>query len=133
MMCTTRASSFYSRHQGNDEDVIQINELHDPILAAKIGEKDAHVLQEDVELIEGVYGALNESDYLSGQTAPVFSEAPSIISGLRECWIRLSASHRHQDEAYDRTGYQTGGRQIQRVHFKIHANLDPKHRDRIAF
>src|SRR5450631_1935187 len=54
------------------EDVVQIGDLGDSLLDEKLGERDAVMLREDVELVDGVYGPLNEHDYLSGKIAPVF-------------------------------------------------------------
>src|SRR6476660_317430 len=45
------------------EDKILISDLSDPVLVTKLGEKDAGILREDVELIDGVYGKLNAEDY----------------------------------------------------------------------
>src|SRR6266513_4871417 len=42
-----------------DEDVVRITDLSMSLLDEKIGEKDAAVLREDIELVEGVHGELN--------------------------------------------------------------------------
>src|SRR4051794_2353028 len=55
-----------------DEDVVQITDLMSGILDKKLGEKDAAVLRDDVELVDGVHGQLQVSDYLSAKVAPVF-------------------------------------------------------------
>src|SRR6187549_2932177 len=51
---------FAANTKANDEDVISISDLKDKVLDEKIGEKDADALREDVDLIDGVYGDLNE-------------------------------------------------------------------------
>jgi peptide chain release factor 3 len=62
---------FTAGTRANDDDVLEITNLDDVILDKKIGEQDANILREDVELIEGVYGELHDEDYLTGKTAPV--------------------------------------------------------------
>ena len=116
------------------EDSLKINDLSDPILDSTIGEKDASVLREDVELISGVYGDLNIDDYLSGTTAPVFFGSAVNNFGVKEMldtFVRIAPTPRVR---------QTTLRDVKPEEdkfsgfiFKIHANLDPKHRDRIAF
>ena len=125
---------FTAGTKANDEDVIKIDNLNDAILDKAIGEKDANVLREDVELVDGVYGSLNEEDYLSGQTAPVFFGSAVNNFGVKEMldtFVRIAPTPRER---------HTSTRDINPAEdkfsgfiFKIHANLDPKHRDRIAF
>jgi peptide chain release factor 3 len=103
-------------------------------LVKKVGERDANQLREDVELIEGVYGDFERDTYLSGEIAPVFFGSAVNNFGIQElldtfCRIAPSTQPRQTDirivtpEEKKFTGFI----------FKIHANLDPKHRDRIAF
>ena len=125
---------FSSGTKANDENVVTINDLNDPILDAKIGEKDAATLRDDVELIDGVYGNLNEAEYLSGKVAPVFFGSAVNNFGVKEMldtFVKIAPTPRPR---------HTTVRDIEPVEekfsgfiFKIHANLDPKHRDRIAF
>src|SRR5215203_4470785 len=101
---------FTANTKASDEDSIQITDLKNKMLESKLGEKDAEALREDVELIDGVYGEVDVDQYLAGRIAP--------IPRSRETSIRKV------DVNEDRfSGFI----------FKIHANLDPKHRDRIAF
>lgn len=125
---------FTAGTKATEEDLVRINDLSDPVLDARIGAKDAAVLREDVELIDGVYGALNVDDYLSGHTAPVFFGSAVNNFGVKEMldtFIRIAPTPRPRE---------TSTREIKPDEdkfsgfiFKIHANLDPKHRDRIAF
>lgn len=63
---------FTASTKADDEDVVAIGDLSSPVLQQKVGDRDADLLREDVELIDGVYGALNPADYLSGSIAPYF-------------------------------------------------------------
>ena len=125
---------FTANTKASDEDVVEITDLNDSILELKIGETDAKILREDVELVDGVYGELNVPDYLKGKVAPVFFGSAVNNFGVKEMlntFIRIAplpqsreTSTRHLDVNEDKfSGFI----------FKIHANLDPKHRDRIAF
>jgi len=117
-----------------DEDVVQINDLAYDILDKKLGEKDAAILREDVELVDGVHGELNVADYLSGKVAPVFFGSAVNNFGVKEMldtFIRIAPEPQCRE---------TSEREVCPIEnkfsgfvFKIHANLDPKHRDRIAF
>ena len=101
---------FTASTRADEDDIIAIHDLNNSLLDDKIGERDAALLREDVELLEGVYGKLTVSDYLDGKIAPV--------PRSRETSTRT---------------VEVGEDKFSGFIFKIHANLDPKHRDRIAF
>ncbi|MGE5411396.1 MAG: peptide chain release factor 3, partial [Clostridiales bacterium] len=91
-------------------------------------------LKDDVHLIEGVYDEFDRQTYLCGDVAPVFFGSAINNFGVKELLdtcIEVSPVPR---------GRQTDIRPIEPTEeqfsgfvFKIHANLDPRHRDRIAF
>ena len=85
--------------------MVQIEDLDDQLLDEKLGEKDAAILREDVELVDGVYGELNVEDYLSGKIAPVFFGCAINNFGVKEM---LDTFYPHCPcspmQAYDRTG-----------------------------
>lgn len=125
---------FTANTKANDEDVLSISDLSGNILNEKLGEKDADMLREDVELIAGVYGELEAKSYLHADVAPVFFGSAINNFGVKEMldtFIRIAPTPKSRE---------TSTRFLE-VHedkfsgfiFKIHANLDPKHRDRIAF
>jgi len=125
---------FTASTKADDEDVISISNLSDKLLDAKIGERDAEQLREDVELIDGVYGELNGDDYLSGKIAPVFFGSAVNNFGVKEMldtFIRIAPTPR--DRETSKREVAAGEDKFSGFVFKIHANLDPKHRDRIAF
>jgi peptide chain release factor 3 len=114
-------------------DVISFDSLDDPQLD-EIIEDDAATLRHDIDLIEGVYDPFKVEDYLAGQVAPVFFGSAVNNFGVKEMldtFIRISPNPQ---------GRETTERFVEPAEtkfsgfvFKIHANLDPKHRDRIAF
>ena len=125
---------FAANIKATDEDVVKINDLSLPVLDNKIGEKDAATLREDVELVDGVHGDLKVEDYLAGKVAPVFFGSAVNNFGVREMlntFIRIAPTPRSRETTKRLVDVEED--KLSGFIFKIHANLDPKHRDRIAF
>ena len=116
------------------EDGIEIADINNEELDRLVGESNARQLRADVELIEGVYPEFSVKEYLDGKVAPVFFGSAVNNFGVRELldtFINIAPPpvSRHttlRDVAPDESKF-TG------FIFKIHANMDPKHRNRIAF
>jgi peptide chain release factor 3 len=125
---------FTANTKGVDEAVMSRNNLNDPSVDEALGEKDAQQLREDVELVDGVHGILNVDDYLAAKVAPVFFGSAINNFGVKEMldtFIRIAPTPKSRETStrkLDVTEDKLSG-----FVFKIHANLDPKHRDRIAF
>jgi peptide chain release factor 3 len=125
---------FNANQKATEEDSVQIDDLSDPNLDDLIGEKDAAQLREDATLIEGVYGDFDNDAYLKGQTAPVFFGSAINNFGVKELldtFIKISPEPRSRETTARMIDVQED--KFSGFVFKIHANLDPKHRDRIAF
>ena len=117
----------------NEEDLLVVNDLGDPVLDMKLG-SDASKLREDLELVQGVYGDFTAEEYLTGKTAPVFFGSALNNFGVRELlttFIRIAPSPKGRET--DTRIVEPHEEQFSGFIFKIHANLDPRHRDRIAF
>ncbi len=113
---------------------LRFDDVNDPQIAELVGEQDAAKLQEDLEMIEGVYNPFSHADYLAGELAPVFFGSALNTFGVKElleCFVRIAPSplpvdavERKVEPMEDKfTGFC----------FKIHANMDPNHRSCIAF
>lgn len=116
------------------DDIMRLESLNDPILDQKVGEKFASELRENVDLIQGVYEPFESSTYLDGLLAPVFFGSAINNFGIQELldtFIQIAPSPTTR-EAVERT-VQAEEPKFSGFVFKIHANLDPNHRDRIAF
>ncbi len=103
-----------------EEDVISIDDVNDPRLKGHVGEKAAKELRDDLEVVTSVYPEFNKDIYLSGEKSPVFFGSAIKNFGVKElldCFVEVAP---FEDKF---SGFI----------FKIHANMDPKHRDRIAF
>lgn len=117
-----------------ERDVVSIKDLNDVALTEKIGDQAADKLREDVELIEGVYDEFDQDKYKSGELAPVFFGSALNNFGVQELldtFIEIAPFPKSREtniKVVNPTDKDFSG-----FIFKIHANLDPKHRDRIAF
>jgi peptide chain release factor 3 len=113
---------------------IKIKDLNTPELDNQIGKNDADTLREEIELIEGVFPEFDIEEYLSGNLAPVFYGSALYNFGVQEMldtFLKIAPTPRpkvaqeREVNPYEEkfTGFV----------FKIHANIDPNHRSRIAF
>jgi peptide chain release factor 3 len=125
---------FTANTKATGEGTVHITDLSSPLLDEKLGEKDAATLREDVELVEGVHGALDVESYRAGKVAPVFFGSAINNFGVKELldsFIRIAPLPQCRPTSSREVCPQEN--KLSGFIFKIHANLDPKHRDRIAF
>ncbi len=116
------------------EETIAFSDINNPELDGIIGEKPAKRLREELELIDEVYPAFNREEYLSGQLQPVFFGSALNNFGVRElldCFVEIAPTPRPKES--DTRLVQPDEEKFSGFVFKIHANMDPKHRDRLAF
>jgi peptide chain release factor 3 len=108
--------------------------LDDPGVEAKIGAQMLAGLREELELVQGASNPFDKEAYLAGQQTPVF-----FGSGVNNFGVQplLDFFVEHAPPPQRR---QTTGRDVQPTEsklsgfvFKIQANMDPQHRDRVAF
>jgi len=113
---------------------IVFKDLMSTDLNLAIGDKAAKTLREELELVREVYPEFDREAYLNGNLQPVFFGSALNNFGVKElleCFIEIAPSPRPKQadtrlvkpEEALMTGFV----------FKIHANMDPKHRDRLAF
>jgi peptide chain release factor 3 len=118
----------------NIEETIAFSDVQNPDLEKIIGQKPAEKLREELELIDEVYPKFDQKLYLEGKLQPVFFGSALNNFGVRElldCFIDIAPSPRAK-ESETRLVEPTEEKMTGFV-FKIHANMDPKHRDRLAF
>ena len=125
---------FSGENKTSISEGIEFDDLSNPKLDAIVGETAAETLREEVELVDEVYPAFNQEPSLAGELQPVFFGSALNNFGVKElldAFIEIapaplpkSAEERLVDSKEEKmTGFV----------FKIHANMDPKHRDRIAY
>lgn len=118
----------------NIEDVISISDINSSELEGIVGEKAANKLREELELIAEVYPEFDREAYLDGNLQPVFFGSALNNFGVRElldCFIEIAPTPKPKES--DTRLVVPQEEKMSGFVFKIHANMDPKHRDRLAF
>lgn len=116
------------------EDTIAFADLSDPELENLIGAEAAESLRENLELAQGVYPPFDRQAYLKGELQPVFFGSALNNFGVRElldCFVDIAPPPRPKAAEEREVRPEEPG--MSGFVFKIHANMDPKHRDRLAF
>jgi len=113
---------------------ITFDDVNDPALEEYIEKEDAQKLREELELINEVYPDFSNEAYSSGEISPVFFGSALHNFGVRElldCFLDISPSP--GDRVAEERMVNAEEEKFSGFVFKIHANMDPNHRDRIAF
>ena len=113
---------------------VEFSDLSNPELDKIIGETAADTLREEIELIDEVYPAFNQEEYLEGKLQPVFFGSALNNFGVKElleAFIEIAPSP--QPKKAEERLVDSKEEKLTGFVFKIHANMDPKHRDRLAF
>lgn len=116
------------------QDKVVIKGLDNPELEDKIGSLNYKKLKEDMELVDGAAAKFELDDFLQGQLTPVFwgtalgnFGVDHMLDGLTK-WAPEPQKRQTESRLVDPHENNFSG-----FIFKIQANMDPKHRDRIAF
>ncbi|MDI3521725.1 MAG: peptide chain release factor 3 [Anaerophaga sp.] len=115
------------------EEGISLN-ISDKGLEEEIGESSAVILREELELVNGVYPEFDKTPYLEGKLAPVFFGSALNNFGVREllhCFLEIAPPPR--PSVAEQRKVEPDEEKFSGFVFKIHANMDPNHRNRIAF
>lgn len=114
-------------------DGVVITDLNDTVLDELVGSR-AEQLREDVELIEGLLPSFDRQDYLKGNQTPIFFGSAINNFGVKELldtFVEMAPCPGPRPSASrEISPYE---RAFSGFTFKIQANMDPAHRDRIAF
>jgi peptide chain release factor 3 len=125
-------------YQGRDgsrlPEVKTVRGLDNVELAAAIGDTAAKELREGVELVRGASPAFDHAAYLAGKQTPVFFGAAIHNYGIRELLDAFAElAPPPQPRATSVRTVSPDEKSFSGFVFKIQANMDPAHRDRIAF
>lgn len=124
---------FDTQHGGKIAESVVISGLDDPQLDTLL-EEHADELREEVELVQGASSQFDQQAYLAGKQTPVYFGSAINNFGVRELLDafaayapppqpRMTAQRVIEPQEDKFTGFV----------FKVQANMDPAHRDRIAF
>jgi peptide chain release factor 3 len=116
------------------EETIKIEDTSSAELEKLIGDKAAKTLREELELVYEVYPDFDREEYLEGKLQPVFFGSALNNFGVRElldCFVEIAPTPRPKES--NTRLVKPDEKEFSGFVFKIHANMDPKHRDRLAF
>lgn len=116
------------------EEAVEIDDIADPQLDELVGPTHAAQLREDMDLVSGVYPEFSLEEYLAGQQQPVFFGSALNNFGVQELldtFVEIAPDPR--PKMSDIRLVDPSEKAFTGFVFKIHANMDPKHRDRLAF
>jgi peptide chain release factor 3 len=110
------------------------NSISDPKLEKAIGSAHLELLKEELELIEAVYPKFDKKAYLDGKLNPVLFGSALNNFGIEEllnCFIEIAPEP--LPKVSEERMVNPDEKKFSGFVFKIHANMDPNHRDRLAF
>jgi peptide chain release factor 3 len=125
---------FQRTARGKFRAPVQVTDLYDPLLEQTIGRLAYQQLREDAELLAGAGAPFDRTEFLNGKLTPVFFGSALNNFGVEpflEALIELAPSPRPRMSSsgvIDPTRDTFSG-----IVFKIQANMDPMHRDSMAF
>jgi peptide chain release factor 3 len=115
-------------------EAIHFEDVNNPELESYIGETAAETLREELELVYEVYPDFDREAYMNSELQPVFFGSALNNFGVRElldCFVDIAPSP--LPKMSDERLVAPDENKFSGFVFKIHANMDPKHRDRLAF
>lgn len=125
---------FRAHGKQTEEETIAFTDLNNPELENHIGAAAATELREETNMIEEVYPKLDREAYLNGDLSPVFFGSAINNFGVKElldCFVEIAPTP--LPRITEERQVKPDEDKFSGFVFKIHANMDPKHRDRIAF
>ena len=125
----------YQTGQGHTiQEVRIVKGLNSAELDAAIGDDLAQQLRDELELVKGASNEFDKALFLSGELTPVFFGTAlgnfgvdHFLDGLTE-WAPAPQARQTDSRLVESSEERLTG-----FVFKIQANMDPKHRDRVAF
>ncbi|MDJ0683141.1 MAG: peptide chain release factor 3 [Alphaproteobacteria bacterium] len=120
--------------EGGASEVVQVSGLDDPILDARLPEEQLTTLREEAELARDASPAFDLEAYRGGHMTPVFFGSALRNFGVSELLAGIGRNAPPpRSQSSDKRAITPGEDKVTGFVFKVQANMDPKHRDRIAF
>ncbi len=136
-----RLKGIYHLHQDRiylykSDEIIE--GLNNPLLDKAIGDDIAAEFREEIELVKGASHDWDKAAYLKGKQTPVYFGTAIHHFGIKELLDDFAAyapaPQPRMSEVADKTRkVEPSEEKFSGFVFKIQANMDPNHRDRIAF
>ena len=111
-----------------------IQGIDNPLLDERLGKYDSQELRDEIELVKGASHEFDPKAYLEGRQTPVFFGSAINNFGVTPL-LDSFVQHAPSPETRATTGREVHAHEsaMSGFVFKIQANMDPAHRDRIAF
>lgn len=125
----------YQTGQGHKiQEVQRIDGLNNPELIAKVGADLHQILVEELELVQGASHPFDHQEFLNGELTPVFFGTALGNFGVDHMLDYLTKyAPAPLPRATNEGEVSAEDPHFSAFVFKIQANMDPKHRDRVAF
>ncbi|UQX79433.1 peptide chain release factor 3 [Mannheimia haemolytica] len=125
----------YQTGQGHTiQEVRVVKGLNNPELDQAVGDDLAQQLRDELELVQGASHEFDHAEFIKGELTPVFFGTAlgnfgvnHFLDGLTE-WAPAPQTRQSDEREVSPSEEKFSG-----FVFKIQANMDPKHRDRVAF
>ncbi|MEX2518133.1 MAG: peptide chain release factor 3 [Paracoccaceae bacterium] len=113
---------------------VEIKGLNDPKLAELVAPDLLATLREQVEMARGLLPAFDQQAFLDGTMTPIWFGSAINSFGVKELLTGLGAyAPPPQPRAAVSRQVSADEPKVTGFVFKVQANMDPKHRDRVAF
>ena len=132
---TTGTVHLFERTQHGARPVpVQMTGLHDPVLDERIGERFAAQLREDMELLD-LAGAEFDLDQVHARTMTPVCFGSALTNFGVQLFLDRFVEHAPAPKAHvtDQHEMRPTDPAFSGFVFKIQANMDPRHRDRVAY
>ena len=116
------------------DEGIACHGLDDPQLTELLGVEAADKLRQDIAMVRGLCKPFNFQSYLEGHLTPVYFGSAVNNFGVRELLLGLAEyAPPPRQQAAEKRLVLPDEPKVTGFVFKVQANMDPNHRDRIAF
>lgn len=130
---TRQVMLFSAAHHGTE--IVEVQTMAFDAAREHIGERLFEQVTEELELLDMAGDVYTQEGFLSGSVSPVFWGSAMTNFGV-EALLRFLAEHAAPPQAREMSGgvmVQPDDPRFTGFIFKIQANMNPRHRDRIAF
>jgi len=125
---------FQRNAHGSKEATVKIMSLDDPSLPELVSEDILQPFLEELEMVEAAGSEWDEKAFMNGKMTPIFFGSAMTNFGV-ELFLKSFLAHGSTPESHQSSSGEIAptDEDFSAFVFKLQANMDPKHRDRIAF
>ena len=131
---TKKVMVFSDTQKGTKEGSEEEYDINDPVIKDVIGEENYDKLMEEIELLDGASAEFNQDEVTAGKLSPVFFGSALTNFGV-ETFLKhfLKMTYSPLPRHADKGEISPFSEDFSAFVFKIQANMNKAHRDRIAF